>query len=253
MGTGTEKRMLELLNAGRPFVAATIIEANEPARLGAKMLLLSDGGVEGTSGRPEWDEKIVAAAPEVAEKGARLIDLEGGKAFLDPHRAEPKMVICGAGHIALPLARFALELGFSITVIDDREDFADPSRFPGCRTLHGEYPEVLETLDYGPETAVVVVTRGHTYDIDCLMPVLSRDAGYVGLIGSRRRVGFVKKELLARGIAKERVEELFTPIGFNIGAESPAEIAVSIVAEIIALRRLGRGGARKARNRGEAS
>lgn len=252
MGASVEKRILELLKAGRPFLAATVVEREDGGEAGARALVLPDGTLEGTLGSAEWDVAAASEAHGALEKGPRTFDFGSAKVFLDPHRADPRMIVCGAGHIALPLSKFAIELGFGVTVVDDREDFAAPERFPGCATLFGEYGEVLPALEYGPETAVVVVTRGHTYDIECLLPVLKKDAGYVGLIGSRRRVGFVKKELLAQGADPARVADLFTPIGLDIGGESPAEIAVSIIAEIIALRRLGRARTLVLRNRGEA-
>lgn len=251
MGIATERRILELMREGTPFVAGTVIEAENPALLGAKALALAGGALEGTTGSAAVDAAIASGAAQALETGAKVVEAGGAKIFLDPHSPEPALVIAGAGHIAIPLAKFARELGYSVIVVDDREDMADPERFPGCEVRVGEFSATLDAIPYGPHTAAVVITRGHTFDIDCLLAILKRDAGYVGLIGSRRRVGFVKKELLAQGIPAERVASLFTPIGLDIGGESPAEIAISILAEMIALRRLGRAKTLSLRNRGE--
>jgi len=238
-GKVTPEVVLAKIREGAPFAVATVIEADDGGLLGAKVTVALNGAIEGSTGVAGWDEAIVAKAPKVIQTGPEILRLAGGAVFIDPLLPTPRLLICGAGHIALPLARFGLELGYEVTVIDDREDFASPSRFPGCRTIAGEFAETLEKLEYGRGAHVVVITRGHVHDVDCLKVVLPKETAYVGLIGSRRRVGFVKKELLAGGIGAERVEELHTPIGLAIGAETPAELAISILAEITAVRRLG--------------
>ena len=157
-------------------------------------------------------------------------------------------MICGAGHIAIPLARFAGEVGFSVTVIDDRSDFAHPSRFPGCTTIAENFTIALQDLQTGPTTYVVIITRGHEHDVDCLMEILNRETAYVGLIGSRRRVSFVLQWLEEKGFSRQRLKSVFTPIGIPIGAESPSEIALSIVSELVCVRRKGSGQARTLRS-----
>ena len=149
------------------------------------------------------------------------------------------MIVCGAGHIALPLSQFARKVGFRVTVIDDREDFANQDRFPGCNVLAADFSTTLRDLNLNHSHYVVVITRGHEHDVDCLMEILTKETAYVGLIGSRRRVRFVIEILENQGIAKERLQTIFTPIGTPIGAESPEEIALSIISELVCIRRKG--------------
>ncbi|MHB8765914.1 MAG: XdhC family protein, partial [Deferrisomatales bacterium] len=207
------------------------------------------GAAEGSLGRPELDRAAADAA--LGALGARrraVAELAGGVGvFLDPLEGEARVVICGAGHIAVPLARLCRDAGFAVTVLDDRPDFANEARFPGCRVLAEPFVPALAGLDLGPSTYAVVITRGHEHDAECLAQVLRRETAYVGLIGSRRRVRFVLEMLGREGIARERLEQVFTPIGLPIGAESPDEIALSIAAELVCVRRKGAAQARALR------
>jgi xanthine dehydrogenase accessory factor len=166
---------------------------------------------------------------------------------LDILASEARLIVCGAGHIAVPLVRFAADVGFQITVLDDREDFANAERFPACDVIAEDFSQALRGLPFGPSTYVVIITRGHEHDVDCLAEVLPRENAYVGLIGSRRRVRFVLDWLEKKGFAPQRLQEVFTPIGIPIGAESPEEIALSIVSELVCVRRKGRPQARALR------
>jgi xanthine dehydrogenase accessory factor len=176
----------------------------------------------------------------IGEKKPGLVEiLPGIHVFFDLISPELNLVICGAGHIAIPLSRFARSVGFRVTVIDDRDDFANHDRFPGCNVLAADFSTVLRDLNLNHSHYVVVITRGHEHDVDCLMETLKQDTAYVGLIGSRRRVRFVIEILENKGITKERLQTIFTPIGTPIGAESPEEIALSIIAELVCVRRKG--------------
>lgn len=148
-------------------------------------------------------------------------------------------MICGAGHIAVHLARYARDAGFPVMIIDDREDYANQQRFMDCEVIAEEFVPALGRISYGPATYVVVITRGHEHDADCLGEVLKHETGYVGLIGSRRRVRFVLEMLEHQGIAREKLTDVFTPIGIPIGGESPEEIALSIAAELVSVRSKG--------------
>jgi len=135
-----------------------------------------------------------------------------------------------------------------MTVLDDCSDFAHPSRFPGCTTIVENFTIALRDMPLGASTHVVVITRGHEHDVDCLMEILAQETAYVGLIGSRRRVSFVLQELEEKGFSRQRLKSVFTPIGIPIGAESPAEIALSIVSELVCVRRKGSAQARTLRS-----
>jgi xanthine dehydrogenase accessory factor len=179
------------------------------------------------------------ALKALAEGKSRLATLSEGTVFLEVLAPEPWLVVCGAGHIAVPLASFARQVGFRVTVLDDRPEFAHPARFPGCQVIAEDFPTALRALILGPATYIVVITRGHEHDRECLREVLGKQAAYVGLIGSRLRIGLVKELLAREGIPTSLLEEVFTPIGLPIGAESPAELALCIAAELVCVRNLG--------------
>jgi xanthine dehydrogenase accessory factor len=167
--------------------------------------------------------------------------------FLDVMGSQPRLLICGAGHIAVPLAHLTQALGFAVTVLDDRPEFARPERFPGAAVTAAEFGPALASVDLGPEAYVVIITRGHEHDAECLAGVLERPTRYVGMIGSRRRVRFVLETLAREGCPAARLERVFSPIGLPIGSESPEEIALSIAAELVCVRRRGPAQARALR------
>ena len=233
-------RICAYLAQQQVFCLATIVDSGDP-RLPVcyKAIVRSDGRIEDPLGVPDFDEALRAHAVQaLAERQCATVEVvDKIFVFLDCLAPDAKLLICGAGHIAMPLARFSREVGFSVTVLDDREDFAHPSRFPGCRVIAEDYTPALRRMALGPSTYAVVITRGHEHDLDCLMEILPKETAYVGLIGSRRRIGFVLEELAQKGIARERCTEVFTPIGLPIGAESPEEIALAIAAELVCMRR----------------
>lgn len=214
--------------------------AGETRRPGDKALCTADGLVAGTPG-VEASPELAAAAAEALATGrpGRCTRPDGAQWFVDVLTPGAHVLVCGAGHIALPLARFALELGFRVTVLDDRPEYAHPDRFPGCRVVAQEFAAALDGMSLGPDDYVVLITRGHEHDVDCLTRVLGQPVAYVGMIGSRRRVRFVFQWLASQGYPQERLDRVFSPIGVAIGAESPEEIAVSIVAELVSVRRKG--------------
>lgn len=247
-------RILELINEGEPFCIATVIasgRAELPA--GTKALVRLDGTVEAPGWpSPPGPELRAAALKALAEKKSGVLETSEGLAvFLDAVSPEPELLVCGAGHIAVPLARFARETGFSVTVLDDRPDFANQARFPGCRVLAEPFVPALRGLRLGPSSYAVVITRGHEHDSECLEEILRKKTAYAGLIGSRRRGRLVLETLGGKGIAAERLGEVFTPIGVPIGAESPEEIALAIAAELVAVRRGGAAAARALRRNGD--
>ena len=172
----------------------------------------------------------------------------GVKVFLNIISPDAELILCGAGHIAIPLSDFAQRLGFRVTVIDDRSDFARPSRFPDCNVIAEDFTAALRDHNFSPATYVVVITRGHEHDADCLIEILRKKTAYVGLIGSRRRVRFVLEMLAEKGFSQTRLKDVFTPIGLPIGAETPEEIALSIVSELVCVRRKGPDQARALMN-----
>jgi xanthine dehydrogenase accessory factor len=159
--------------------------------------------------------------------------------FVEPVIPRPLLVIAGAGHVGRALAVQAVQVGFDVTVIDDRPEFAAPALFPqGATVLCGSVPEQLAACPLDRDTYVVLVTRGHRHDAEALAACIHRHPAYLGMIGSRRKVALIRKSFLESGIAtEEEFDRVFAPVGLEIGAATVPEIAVSIVAQLIAVRR----------------
>ena len=247
-------------NAGAPATSATASAAS--LRAGAKMLVRADGTTLGTLDGGSVDESLRAAALEqistLPRETVRTLwvgaahppvdrpsqAVEGdAQVMVEIFESPARLVIVGGGHIALALAQIGDLAGFAITVLDDREDYANRERFPMAeRVITGDVDEGLDTIPLDGSTYVVLVSRGHLLDEAGLRRTVGRGAAYVGMIGSRRRTHTVLSHLLAEGFEREALEAVHTPIGIDIGAETPEEIAVAIVAEMILLRRGGGGG-----------
>jgi xanthine dehydrogenase accessory factor len=243
-------RIVTLLKEEQTFCMATVVDAGGgDVPVGRKVVIRQNGSIEGSLGSARLDSKLGSLARKaLAANKNGLVEIETGvKAFLNIFSPHAKLIICGAGHIALPLARFADRLGFRVTVIDDRSDFANPSRFPNCEVIAEDFAFALRDMPFGPAAYVVVITRGHEHDADCLFEILKKKTCYVGLIGSRRRVRIVLEMLGEKGFSEKRLKEVFTPIGLPIGAESPEEIALSIMSELVCVRRKGAEQARALR------
>jgi xanthine dehydrogenase accessory factor len=224
-----------------------------PQRTGAKMLVFADGRIVGTIGGGCYENDALGRAREAIASGKPALvkyDLNddfvqesglicGGQmeVYIDPIAPVPALYIVGAGHVGWHLARFAADAGFRIHVIDDREKFANAERFPSAEKIEvDDIGAWLERADLAPSAYVVVVTRGHTHDFEALRALAARDLRYIGLIGSRAKVARIFDALQAEGMPIEGLARVHAPIGLDIGAVTPAEIAVSILAELIAVR-----------------
>jgi xanthine dehydrogenase accessory factor len=164
---------------------------------------------------------------------------EGGTlaCFLEPLKSRPVVYLFGGGHVALPLAKLVKMVDFSLIVVDDRDEFANAERYPEADEIWvRSFEGVLEGEMLGPEAYIVIVTRGHLYDKDVLAQTLQRETAYVGMIGSRRKRNMVYQALRDEGFTEDQLARVHSPIGLDIAAETPEEIAVSIVAELIAVR-----------------
>ena len=244
-------RVNDLIATSRSFCLATIIHSSDSDIVpGNKIIVFDNGAIEGGTKHKKLNEAICKHAIQaLTEQKKQLIKIKVGIiVFFDIIAERSKLVICGAGHIAIPLAQFTRKLGFSVTVIDDRPQFANQSRFEDCKVIVGNFTSVIQNLQIDKSTFVVIITRGHEHDVDCLAEILLMETTYVGLIGSRRRVRFVLELLFKKDIPSDRLEDLFAPIGLPIGADSPEEIALSIAAELVCIRRQGSERARKLRS-----
>ena len=242
------------LEGGEPMASVTVIDVRGEApgaasAPGARMAVWRDR-TRGTLGDPALDQAAAAFAREALAAGTRVLtrEVEAGGAtavlYAEPHRAPPELVIVGAGHIARPLCRVGALLGFRVTVLDDRPEFATRERFPeAAEVRRADFSAPLREVAMGPRTHLVLVTRGHKYDFEALRDVLRRPElpAYVGMVGSRRRTRAALEQLVAEGIDAERIAALRAPVGLDVRAETPEEIAVAIAAELVLLRRGGTG------------
>ncbi len=254
-GGPTPRALLDRLaraRAGRePAVVATVVGGGA-APAGARLLALGDG--ERVGPEAAWVAALEGPIVETLSTGrSRRLRLAGGPVldvFLEALPPAPDLVIVGAGHIAQPLAVIGKTLDFEVTVIDDRADFASRTRFPGAdRVIADDLVSAITRHPIGPFTYLVLVTRGHRLDEEVLRAAIRSDAAYIGMIGSRRRVGAVFDHLRRAGIPEETIARVHAPIGLDIGADTPAEIAVAIAAEMVNLRRGGRALSMSARLR----
>lgn len=215
--------------------------------LGLRLVFRVESGLEGSLGTPSADAALEQAARQaLREQRDQVVSLclEGvhHDLYLEVLAAPSELVIAGAGHIARPLCAMAALCGYSVVVIDDRSEYADAARFPGAhRVVCQPFEPFFEGLSVSGNSHVVLVTRGHRHDQDCLRQLVGRDLAYVGMIGSRRRIRAVFDELLAEGVDGAWLERVHAPIGLDIGAQSPEEIAVCILAEMVMIRRGGSG------------
>jgi xanthine dehydrogenase accessory factor len=217
------------------------------------MLVWADGRTLGTIGGGCYENDAFWKARESLSSGRpQLLHYElnddfaqenglicGGRmdVHIDPLTPSPRLFIIGAGHVGHHLARIASDVGFRIHVVDDREKFANAERFPGADVVVQSIPEWLHRSDIPASAYVVVVTRGHQHDLDAMRALAARDLKYLGLIGSRAKVARIYDALLAEGMPAECLQRVHAPIGLDIGAVTPAEIAISILAELIAVTR----------------
>ncbi|MBI4329283.1 MAG: XdhC family protein [Chloroflexi bacterium] len=238
---GPLREVLSAYEGGRGVAVAIPLSG---ARAGSLLLLREDGSRDGDLGAPALEERVARAARGLlVHGGTSVLPAEEGpellvQAFVSP----PHLVIGGAGHIGKALAAFAKSLGYRVTVIDDRAQFANRERFPTADAiLVEEIPSGLHSLSVTPNTFIVVATRGHKLDDRALLEAVRSPAGYVGLVGSVRKTLLIYEELLAEGVPVERLRQVHAPVGLDIGARTPDEIALSILAEMTMVRLGGAG------------
>ena len=169
-----------------------------------------------------------------AESGSFLIETDGIRVYVELLCNEKEMVICGAGHVSMQMIAISKMMGMRVTAIDDRLKFANDAIAQGAdRVIFKEFEDALAEIPGSMDTYFVIVTRGHRYDKECLRSICAKPHAYIGMMGSRRRVLIVKNDLAEEGVPREILDSVYTPIGLNIGAETPEEIAVAVMAEII--------------------
>lgn len=240
------QRLIDAYEGGDPVGLATAVNVPEGnPNLGAKLMLLLDGTVIGSLGGKEVNEQAVSACRRVADVGSTdsFATDEGMEVFVEGFTTPPTLAVIGGGHVGKATADLADMLGFRVFIVDDRQEFSNPERFPYAeQTLVTRYDRWSEDLSVNVNTFVVVATRGHRFDDMALESALKTKARYIGLMGSRRKNLMIYRRLLDQGVPKERLKEVHAPIGLDIGGLQPEELAVSIMSEIIMVRRGGKGG-----------
>jgi xanthine dehydrogenase accessory factor len=250
------EEVVRLRREGRKCALATIVEVNGsiPSYESAKILVRDDGSMAGTIGGGCVEADVWAAAREAieTEKPRRMqFNLSqdaaydnglicGGQleVYIEPLLPHPRAYIFGAGHISKSLCQVAALAGFSTVVVDNRESFANRERFPQAGEIHaGEYEEVFPKLAVNASSYLIIVTRGHRDDMRVLRWAVTTPARYIAMIGSKRKTIAVVKELEKEGFTREQFEKVHAPMGLNIGAITPEEIAIAVAAEMIAVRR----------------
>ena len=245
----------DVLERGESAALVTIIstQGSTPQRIGAKMLVYADGRTVGTIGggcyendafwkaRRALDTRKPLVAKyeltdDIAEESGLIC---GGQmdVYIEPLESSPHLYLIGAGHVSYHLGRLASTVGFRVHVIDDRDKFSNKDRFPDAiEAIVDNIPEWLEKTSLSPRAYAVILTRGHTHDLDALRALATQDLRYLGLIGSKAKVTRLHDVLREERITIEHPDRLHAPVGLDIGAISPEEIAVSILAELIAVK-----------------
>ncbi|HEY2646937.1 MAG TPA: XdhC/CoxI family protein [Candidatus Acidoferrales bacterium] len=249
------EEVIKLRRAGGRGALATIVHTNGsiPSFESSRMLVREDGSIAGTIGGGCVEAEVWAAAKEVmvAEAPRKMTFSLNNEAnydnglicggtleiFVEPILPQPMLYIFGGGHISIALANAASTAGFAIGVVDDRESFANSVRFPMAQEIHTSFEEAFQKIKPNAATYMVIVTRGHKDDMHVLRWAIGTSPRYIGMIGSKRKVISVYRALEKEGIPMEKFAAVHAPVGLAIGALTPEEIAISIAAELIAIRR----------------
>ncbi len=245
----------DALERGESAALVTIVSTtgSTPQRVGAKMLVFGDGRIVGTIGGGCYEnDAFWKARDAITSRKPQLVHYEldddfaqetglicGGQmdVYIEPIEPSPELYIIGAGHVGFHLARVAHEVGFRVHVVDDREKFANSERFPSAvEIVVDDIPAWIARTQLPAHAYAVIVTRGHTNDLEALRALAPRELRYLGLIGSRAKVARIYEQLVEDQTTPEQLQHVHAPIGLDIGAVTPQEIAVSILAELIAVK-----------------
>ena len=229
-----------------PVALATVVLPGDGNRVqtGAKLFIRADGSTEGTLGEPGIDREAADLGRELMAHGrSEYVATEDGvEYFVEAYTTPPQLVICGGGHVSKAIAPLAKPLGFRLFITDDREEFANSDRFPEADIVMPLKPEdALAQLPINANTFIVIATRGHRDDNVALDAAVKTSARYIGLMGSKRKTILIYEDLIRSGVPMERIKEIRSPIGLDIHARTPEEIAVSIMAEVLMFRLGGTG------------
>ncbi len=245
---------VDAYNGGSPMAIINVTQAPEgsPFQVGAKMLVRENGERQGSLGDEMLEQMAVAKARDLMAMGKNdILTLPNGvECYIEAYTTPPTLVLIGGGHVSKAIAPVAKSVGFRIFVFDDREQFASPERFPEADiTQVGDYRHGFDDMPINANSFVVVASRGHQFDDAALAGALRTPAGYVGLLGSKRKTILIFEELIRAGFSVDDLRRVNAPIGLDIGGRTPEEIAISIMSEIVAFRLGGSGGSMKLQER----
>jgi len=234
--------LLQAVEDGIRVQTITLIgaPATQSGQLGQMLLVFPTGEIVGSMIDTKFTQMVVAEIKKQVSRVGCVLKFSYQQADYQVFwnavgQEQYQAIILGGGHVSQPLVQILAILGYEITVVDDRPEFANPGRFPGAqRVLCDRFDKVLQDIKPNMQTAVIIITRGHKYDLECLRSVIGTEAGYIGMIGSRRKVRSTLQVLQEEGISQETLGRVRAPIGLDLGGQSPEEIGVSIVAEVIA-------------------
>jgi len=248
------EEIVALRQRGENGVIVTITEAkgSVPREAGAKMLVKADGSINGTVGGGTLEKRLIEEAMvALKSETPKSVHFDLGKdlsmscggaisAFIEPLIRMPQLIIFGAGHIGSVLTKIAKMLGFRVVVADNRPEFANSTRLPDADILYAEsYQNNLAQINFDSDTYIVIVTHQHAHDQQILEYCVRKPFAYIGMIGSKTKVKKAFEQLRNKGVEEEMIAKIYSPIGLEIGAQTPAEIAVSIAAELIAVKNRG--------------
>lgn len=235
-------RLQEAIAAEQPLAVVTVLESAE-LPLGARLFVQADGSFEGSLGTDTADQEALRASLQALEAGGhQTMELaeSGDRVFVEVVVPPPRLLVCGAGHDAIPLVRFGAELGWQVVVTDERQVFLDHARFPGAsRFVHARPAGLAAAIDLDQRTDVVVMSHTYLRDVDYLRVLLASQVGYIGMLGPKARLDRILGDLRQQGVdvSEQELARVHGPAGLDIGAEGPEEIAYAIMAEILAVRR----------------
>lgn len=260
-------RLYEILHdlerRGEPAIVCTVVRTrgSVPRRPGAKMIVRADGSIEGTVGGGEMEGRVVRdALAALRDHAPRLVRYElvdpragdpgvcGGEVeiFVEPIEPLPTVLVVGGGHVGRAIVHLAKWLGFRVVLADDRPEYCTPEAVPGAdEYIAKPTSELVRTFPFTPSTCILLPTRGVPVDVDSLPHLLDVPHAYLGVIGSRRRWATAVKQLQERGVPRAKLERIHAPMGLELNAETPEEIALSVLAEIVMQRRQGSGASMK--------
>lgn len=242
MNKNVYKKLLDELNYGKKAIIVTLLDSSEcEGTTFNKKILITEENLLTDNRIPYFNQVVYDKSKYALETGTlQVIKASEHETYLiEPYFPQPRLIVFGGGHIAKPLVEFGSKAGYSITVIDDRPSFANSKRFPTAQNVICEsFEKCFDSINLNKSAFVVIITRGHRHDLDCLRQVLKHNTAYVGMIGSKRRVKGAMEQLLNEGYSKENLDKVNAPIGLEIGAVTPEEIAFSIITQVIKYRRL---------------